>query len=163
MKVLELHIQNDDDHAAPGAPQLELWMDSALRQAGQETGAEITLKIVDEAEMQDLNHRYRSVSRPTNVLSFSANLPPQLGLPLLGDIVVCAPLVAKEAREQGKPVQAHWAHLVVHGTLHLLGHDHVDDAEALRMEHLETVTLHKLGFADPYAALISDSERPAAS
>lgn len=138
-------------------------MGTALRQAGQETAAEITLRIVSEAEMQDLNHRYRNVSRPTNVLSFSANLPPQLGLPLLGDIVVCAPLVAKEAREQGKPVQAHWAHLVVHGTLHLLGHDHVDDAEALRMEQLETVTLHKLGFADPYTTLVSDSERPAAS
>jgi probable rRNA maturation factor len=157
---LALHIQNDDDRAAPQASRLELWIDSALRQSGFGTAAELTLRIVGESEMQDLNYRYRNTPRPTNVLAFAADLPPQLGLPLLGDIVICAPLVEREAGEQGKTMQAHWAHLVVHGTLHLLGHDHVDDTEALLMEQLETAILRNLGFADPYAAPVGISERP---
>ncbi len=160
MKGLELHIQNDDDRAAPQTSRLELWVGSALRQAGFGTSAELTLRIVGEAEMQDLNYRYRDTPKPTNVLAFAANLPPQLGLPLLGDIVICAPLVETEAGEQGKTMQAHWAHLVVHGTLHLLGHDHVDDSQALLMEQLETAILGNLGFANPYETPVSISERP---
>ena len=160
MKGLELHIQNDDDRAAPQGSLMKLWIGSALHQTGFGSDAELTLRIVGEPEMRDLNNRYRKVSGPTNVLSFPANLPAHLGLPLLGDIVVCAPLVEKEAGEQGKAVQAHWAHLLVHGTLHLLGHDHVDDTEALLMEQLETAILRNLGFEAPYETLVNSSERP---
>ncbi len=161
MKDLDLHIQNDDERAAPGASELELWIGSALLRTGFDSHAELTLRIVGEAEMQDFNNRYRNSPRATNVLSFPANLPPHLQLPLLGDIMVCAPLVAKEAEQQDKSLQAHWAHLVVHGTLHLLGYDHVDDSEAQLMEQLETAILGDLGFAAPYEALNTNSERPA--
>lgn len=100
--------------------------------------------------MTTLNRDYRGKSGPTNVLSFPADLPPELALPLLGDIVVCAPVVAREAAEQGKPLAAHWAHMAVHGCLHLLGHDHVEEADAVAMETLESTILAQLGFPCPY-------------
>src|SRR5690554_8049362 len=101
------------------------------------------------ATSADLNHRYRGKNSPTKVLSFPADLPPELGLPLLGDLVVCADVVAREAAEQGKTPSAHWAHMLVHGTLHLLGYDHINDAEAEVMEALETAIVTALGFAPP--------------
>jgi probable rRNA maturation factor len=106
--------------------------------------------LVDEPESRALNERYRGKDRPTNVLSFPAELPEELDIPLLGDIVICAPLVAEEASSQGKPVEAHWAHLVVHGVLHLLGHDHQLESEAREMEALEVELLASLGFPNPY-------------
>ena len=115
---------------------------------------EISVRIVDEAEMQDLNRDYRGKDKPTNVLAFPAGdsgfVPPG-ETPLLGDIVVCAGVVAREAAEQGKPPGNHWSHMLVHGTLHLLGHDHADDDEAQAMEALERRILAELGIADPYA------------
>ena len=101
-------------------------------------------------EGQSLNHTYRGKDYATNVLSFPADLPPELDLPLLGDLVVCAPVVAREATEQHKQLNAHWAHMVIHGCLHLLGYDHIDDAEADEMEALERELLAQLGIADPY-------------
>jgi probable rRNA maturation factor len=112
--------------------------------------AELTVRLVDEAESQELNSRYRGKDAPTNVLSFPAELPPGTGIPLLGDIVICAPLVQIEAMAQNKPVRAHWAHLVIHGVLHLIGHDHQGEQEAEAMEALEVDLLFSLGYDNPY-------------
>ena len=132
----------------PSERSLRDWARAAL--AGRREDAELCLRVVDEAEMQELNGRYRGKDYATNVLSFPADLPRGVTLPLLGDIVLCAPVLRREAREQHKPERAHWAHLVVHGTLHLLGHDHDRPRAAAAMEALETRVLAALGFPDPY-------------
>lgn len=131
----------------PDKPEFDRWVTAALQ---QKTDAELTLRLVDEAESRELNSKYRGKDAPTNVLSFPAGLPPGVDIPLLGDVVICAPLVHREAAEQNKPVQAHWAHLVIHGVLHLLGYDHQEEREALEMEALEVDLLSSLGFPDPY-------------
>jgi probable rRNA maturation factor len=147
---LRLHLQNDDGQPAPPLHQFQEWVAAALTGAGHERTTELTVRIVGEQEMRELNQRYRQISRATNVLSFAAGLPPHLQLPLLGDIVICAPLVAREAQQQQKSSSAHWAHMVIHGTLHLLGYDHIEDADADAMEHLETLILRRLQIAAPY-------------
>jgi probable rRNA maturation factor len=146
----------------PGLPlseQLECWVRAALASDGYDpvVATELTIRIVDEAESADLNKHYRGRTGPTNVLSFPFELPPGIEagdlveLPmLLGDLVICAPVVEREAAEQGKPPVAHWAHMVVHGLLHLRGHDHIDPADAACMETLETAILCGLGFPPPY-------------
>jgi probable rRNA maturation factor len=108
------------------------------------------LRIVDEPEGAELNQAWRNRSAATNVLSFPAELPENPALRVLGDLVLCAPVVRREARAQGKPQAAHWAHLVIHGTLHLLGYDHTVESEAEVMEALECAVLAGLGFPDPY-------------
>jgi len=133
----------------PAAEAFEAWAAAAL--AGEDRdAAELTIRIVDEAESAELNRRYRHRSGPTNVLSFPFEAPPGIELPLLGDLVICAPVVAREAAAQGKPAAAHWAHMVVHGILHLLGYDHLEEEEAAGMEALETVILARIGYPDPY-------------
>lgn len=121
-----------------------------------ETPLELTIRIVDEAESQALNGQWRRCFKPTNVLSFPFENPPGMKLPLLGDIVVCAPVVAREADEQRKSVNAHWAHLIVHATLHLLGYDHSEEVHAHIMEDLEIQILYRLGFPNPYQVLESE-------
>jgi len=146
--TIEVDVQNATEFdPVPGDDQLGRWAAAALQ--GRQD-AELTLRLVDEPESRALNERYRGKDRPTNVLSFPAELPEELDIPLLGDIVICAPLVAEEASSQGKPVEAHWAHLVVHGVLHLLGHDHQQEAEAREMEAIEVELLASLGFPNPY-------------
>lgn len=165
---LQLEIQRVS--AAEGLPesaQLRRWAEAALlghRPPAPAPGLELVIRIVDSDESRRLNRDYRGKDRPTNVLSFPFELPPGLGpasdsdaglppglpLGLLGDLVVCAPVVAREASEQGKALEAHWAHMVVHGVLHLLGHDHLDEAQAGRMEGLERDILAGLGYPDPY-------------
>lgn len=117
--------------------------------------ADLAVRVVDEKEGCSLNHHYRGKDYATNVLSFPAEMPEGLPkgvkMPLLGDLVICAPVVAREAAEQGKSLSAHYAHLTVHGTLHLLGWDHEDDKEADAMEQLEREILAELGIDDPYA------------
>jgi probable rRNA maturation factor len=145
-------IHVDRGRAAPGTPavrSIRAWIRAALATRGEERG-EIAVRVVEEAEMRALNARYRHRDYATNVLAFPAELPPGVDLPLLGDIVVCAPVVAREAAEQGKSARAHWAHMLVHGTLHLLGHDHQRPRAAAAMEALETRVLAALGFPDPY-------------
>jgi len=145
-------VSVDNASREPGVPEeaaFARWAAAAL--AGRRAGAELAVRIVDEAESAALNATYRHRQGPTNVLSFPAELPAGVPLALLGDLVICAPVVAQEAREQGKPAEAHWAHLVVHGCLHLLGFDHEAEAEAEAMESLERSILAGLGFPDPYA------------
>ncbi len=153
---LELDLQVAS--AAPDLPseaQFRAWCELALRQRPE---SELTIRLVDEAEGLELNSTYRHKDYATNVLSFPADVPDELlDIPLLGDLVICAPVVAREALEQRKPLQAHWAHLVIHGCLHLLGYDHIDDAEAEEMETLERELLAELGHPDPYAC---DDEEP---
>lgn len=131
----------------PEDGQFERWVRAALR---DHEAAELTIRIVDREESRRLNLRYRGRDAPTNVLSFPADLPAEVGINLLGDIVICAPLVGEEAREQGKDGQAHWAHLTIHGVLHLLDYDHQQATDAEVMESLEIALLESLGIANPY-------------
>ena len=108
------------------------------------------MRFVDNQESQQLNKAYRGKDKATNVLSFPFQNPPGITLPLLGDLVICKPVVEKEAIEQGKTLTAHWAHMLIHGTLHLLGFDHIIEEEAVEMENLESKLLIELGFAAPY-------------
>lgn len=147
---VHVDIQSACSEPAPEEDDLRRWICAALADRTPGEDAEVCLRLVGEAEMTTLNRDYRGKSGPTNVLSFPADLPPELALPLLGDIVVCAPVVAREAAEQGKPLAAHWAHMAVHGCLHLLGHDHVEEADAVAMETLESTILAQLGFPCPY-------------
>ncbi|CAB0149621.1 Endoribonuclease YbeY [Pseudidiomarina piscicola] len=136
----------------PTSEQLQSWVEAAL--AGhqwQDGDAELTIRVVDEDEGLELNRDYRQRDYPTNVLSFPFTAPIPMPVTLLGDLVVCAAVVAREAEEQGKTLTAHWAHMIVHGTLHLLGYDHIEDTEAEQMERLETTILTGLGYSDPYA------------
>lgn len=132
----------------PDNADIHRWVATAL--AGIREEAELSVRIVSEAESESLNSRYRNKSGPTNVLSFPADLPDSVPLPLLGDLVICAPVVLREAIEQHKNSTAHWAHMLVHGTLHLVGYDHIDDRDAEKMEQLETAVLTGLGFPPPY-------------
>ncbi len=135
----------------PAQARLEAWAGASL--VGRRDHAEMTIRIVDETEGAELNLTYRGKQGPTNVLSFPFDPPPGIDdLALIGDLVICAPVVEREAAEQGKPVEAHWAHMVVHGTLHLLGYDHQSEGQAAEMEALETEILQGLGFSAPYEA-----------
>ncbi len=135
----------------PSATSFRRWVEAALRGAKRRKPAELAIRIVDTDEGRALNRDYRGKDYSTNVLSFPAELPPGTNLPLLGDLAICAPVVLREATEQDKLPRDHWAHLTIHGVLHLLGHDHLEDAEAEAMEALETRILAGLGIADPYA------------
>lgn len=132
----------------PDQQQIQLWIDTALDDYGQD--AEIVVRIVDEQESAELNEQYRHKSGPTNILSFPADLPEGIELDLLGDLVICAPVIEKEALEQNKILAHHWAHIIVHGVLHLLGYDHIDETQAELMENKEIVILNKLHINNPY-------------
>jgi probable rRNA maturation factor len=136
----------------PSAVSFRKWVAAAL--AGRIREADLAIRVVDAREGRALNRHYRGKDYATNVLSFPADLPEGVKLPLLGDLVICAPVVEREAREQNKPLNAHYAHLTVHGVLHLLGWDHEDEREAECMEQLEREILASLGIADPYLAEI---------
>ena len=148
---VELDLQLATEASAlPSEAQLRQWCELALRQ--RTAPSELTIRIVDEAEGRELNRTWRGKDYATNVLSFPAEVPEGLlDIPLLGDLVICAQVVAREATEQGKSADAHWAHLTIHGCLHLLGYDHIEDAEAEEMEALERQLLAELGYPDPYA------------
>jgi probable rRNA maturation factor len=131
----------------PTVEQLRTWASAAALGARQ---AEVVVRIVGEDESARLNQHYRHQCGPTNVLSFPFEAPPQVSLPLLGDLVLCAPVIAREARAQAKPESSHWAHMVVHGMLHLQGYNHATDAQAREMEELEIEIMARLGFDNPY-------------
>ncbi|CAL93397.1 rRNA maturation RNase YbeY [Azoarcus olearius] len=154
LPVLTLEVQKaldgGDKAAAPKKHQIRRWAQAALR-----TDAEVTVRLVGETEGRALNLGYRGKDYATNVLTFvygeEGGAPAVEGMPLMGDLVLCVPVVVREAAEQGKALDAHFAHLVVHGMLHLQGLDHEDDAEAEAMETAETNILRGLGYANPYA------------
>lgn len=148
--MLDLQLACADHTSLPAEAQFQHWLDAVIPQFQAES--EVTIRLVDEAESHSLNLTYRAMDKPTNVLSFPFEAPPGVELPLLGDLVICRQVVEREAREQEKPLDAHWAHMVVHGSLHLLGYDHIEDEEAEEMESLETEIMLALGFADPYIA-----------
>ena len=153
MAAGEIQVACDDDNV-PGEDNLSLWVSRTFDAVGHSGANEVAVRVVNAGEMQELNRDYRSKDKPTNVLSFPAGavegLPSGAELPL-GDIVVCAPVVRDEALGQGKALGDHWAHMIVHGTLHLLGYDHETEPEALEMEGLETQILGDHGIANPYA------------
>lgn len=133
----------------PADEQISRWVDRVL-QAEHHADSELTVRIVDEQESAELNEQYRHKQGPTNVLSFPFECPPGVELNLLGDLVICAPVVQREAQQQQKEELAHWAHMVVHGTLHLLGYDHLQQDEAEAMENREIRIMEDLGYSDPY-------------
>ena len=146
--AVTIDLQNDAEIAGvPAQPKLQAWVEAALQR--DYAALEQTIRVVDRDEGAELNHRYRGKPAATNVLAFPYD-GAHLGYDCLGDLVLCAPLVAEEAAAQGKPAEAHWAHLVVHGMLHLQGFDHLDDAERDRMEALEIQILGRLGYTNPY-------------
>jgi probable rRNA maturation factor len=150
---LELDLQIACDAAnLPTEEHFALWAKTALQ--GLRDEAELSIRLVDEAESAELNRQYRQKSGPTNVLSFPADLPPELELPLLGDLAICKQVVEREANEQHKACLDHWAHMVIHGTLHLLGYDHIDDDEAEEMEALEIALLKTLEISNPYTPIL---------
>ncbi|OIV47860.1 rRNA maturation RNase YbeY [Sodalis sp. TME1] len=148
--ILDLQLACDDARDLPAEADFLRWLQGVLPLFRDY--AEVTVRLVDEAESHELNLTYRGKDRPTNVLSFPFEAPPEVELPLLGDLVICRQVVEREAQQQEKALEAHWAHMVVHGSLHLLGYDHILDEEALEMESLETEIMQKLGYPDPYLA-----------
>lgn len=137
-------------HLIPNSTLLRRFAKAALGDC--EKSVEVTIRIVGAEEMSHLNMTYRQKNKPTNVLSFPAHLPSDISLPIsiLGDIVICAEVVTREAKEQNKTDDEHWAHMIVHGICHLLGYDHEKDDEAHIMEKKETEILQSLGFENPY-------------
>jgi len=139
---------NSDSEDVPEPSSMRCWLSAAL--PPEMTDAEICVQLVNEIEMARLNSQFRNKATPTNVLSFPAELPEDIDIPLLGDIAVCTQVVNRESAEQGKSMNAHWAHMLVHGALHLLGYDHIEDSDAECMEALETDIITGLGFPPPY-------------
>ncbi|BBI63285.1 rRNA maturation RNase YbeY [Vreelandella sulfidaeris] len=135
----------------PSLTQLTQWVGCVFAHHPDDQRREVTIRFVDERESQTLNRDYRSKDKTTNVLSFPFESPPGIDLPLLGDLVICHAVVAQEASEQDKPLEHHYAHMVVHGILHLMGYDHIDDQEAEEMEQFERELLAELNIPDPYA------------
>ncbi len=145
-----------EDAGVPDKEAIQSWVELAADRSGRlpQRKVEFAVRIVGEAEIQTLNQLYRNKDSATNVLSFPAGTIeglPADAVQLMGDIVVCASVVRDEAVRQSKPLENHWAHMLIHGALHLLGFDHGEDKEAEEMEHLETAILESRGIADPYA------------
>lgn len=132
----------------PRVSEIGRWAEAALEDMDSDVG--LSVRIVDEPESADLNRQYRNKSGPTNVLTFPFEDPPGVNSDILGDLIICAPVVHREAQEQNKPERAHWALMVIHGIMHLRGYNHIDDEDARRMETEEGIILSRLGFDDPY-------------
>ncbi len=149
MLELDLQIASQAKNL-PSQAQLELWLAAVLKFENIVEDKELSVRIVDEEESQSLNKQYRGKDKPTNVLSFPFESPAGIELPLMGDLVVCQQVVFDEAKQQSKELLAHWAHMIVHGSLHLLGYDHIKDSDAQIMEAKELAILAELGISDPY-------------
>jgi probable rRNA maturation factor len=147
---LVVDIQCASTEPVPEEGDIRGWINATLKAESGRENNEISVRLVDVKEMTALNESYRGKEGPTNVLSFPALLPEEVETPLLGDIVVCVPVVRKEAEQQGKALESHWAHMMIHGTLHLLGFDHIEEDEAETMEALETAIMLTLNYNCPY-------------
>ena len=134
----------------PNTSLVESWVCAAIQQNKNSTELQLSVRIVDSEEITQLNEKYRKIKKATNVLSFPYEPLPGIDVPLLGDIVICAAVVENEAKQQNKTPEQHWAHMVIHGVLHLQGYDHADDLGAEQMESLEINILKNLGFPNPY-------------
>ena len=156
--ILDLQLASDCSDI-PAQQDIQLWLNTLLCYQ-QLDNKEITVRIVDDAEIHQLNQQYRGKDKATNVLSFPFEMP-ELVLPdgvhldesmsnFLGDIVICAQVVKQESKQQNKMIGHHWAHMLIHGTLHLLGYDHIEEHDAQEMEGIEIAILRKLGIDDPY-------------
>ena len=153
MVTVELTTEVQNVSSDPGVPEsglIEKWAATAYSKVAEQQ-AELTVRIVDEADGRQLNEQYRNQRTATNVLSFPFEDPPHVKTDILGDIVACAPVISREAREQGKALHAHWAHLIVHGVLHLCGYHHEVNEDAQIMQRLETEIVEHLGFSNPYS------------
>ncbi|HEY9018666.1 rRNA maturation RNase YbeY [Thiomicrospira sp.] len=154
--MTEVELQwGTQQQAMPTEAQCQTWVEAALQGDLKQQDVALTIRVVDADESRQLNHDYRGKDYATNVLSFEFELPPGLVQPddepiYLGDLVICASVVIEEAMTQEKTLEEHWAHMVVHGTLHLQGFDHIEDTEAEQMEALETQIMQQLGYDDPY-------------
>ena len=139
----------------PTKEQFQCWVDTALTEVSSVPSQtfELTIRLVNSEESQQLNSQYRGKDKPTNVLSFPFEVPDGIELNLLGDLIICIEVMKQEAKDQNKALFDHWAHLVIHGCLHLVGFDHISDNEALEMESIEITVLSKLGISNPYIAL----------
>ncbi|MDW7549657.1 rRNA maturation RNase YbeY [Pseudoalteromonas sp. McH1-7] len=145
--MLDLQVACEFDNL-PSEAQFQVWAEHALTQFREE--AELTIRIADEQESQELNSQYRGKDKPTNVLSFPFDAPPGIELPLIGDLIICPQVVYQESVEQEKTFHDHFAHMVIHGCLHLLGFDHINEQDAVEMETIEKQILASLHIADPY-------------
>jgi len=151
--VIDLQIACEQkDFELPSEAQFQLWVDTALAAVSQDSQQEfeLTIRLVNSNESQQLNAQYRGKDKPTNVLSFPFEVPEGVELNLLGDLIICIEVMKQEAHEQNKALFDHWAHLVIHGCLHLVGFDHISDSEADEMESIEITILSKLGIVNPY-------------
>lgn len=147
--MIHVHVQQATEAAyIPDAQAFQRWIQAATE--GRISTAEVSIRIIDDQEMQALNLLYRYQNKPTNVLSFPMDNPEFVDVPLLGDVVLCAQVICKEAEQQGKSAEAHWAHMVVHSILHLLGFDHEEPEQAEEMEGIETQIMQGLGYPAPY-------------
>lgn len=149
---LTLDLINDTEHTLPEEAEFKHWIETALKMAQYDKPSDVAIRFVENEEIQTLNREYRDKDRPTNVLSFPFEVPDFIDehIPTLGDIIIAMDVIIKEAAEQEKTVNAHLTHMTVHGTLHLLGFDHITDEEAEEMEGLEIQILAELGLPNPY-------------
>ena len=141
-------LNNDTSYEIPSREQFDKWIQTVIDYHG--SFFQVSIEIVDDKVSQELNNTYRNKNKPTNVLSFILDLPEEVEEDLIGDLAICAPVVEKEALEQDKLINHHWAHLTIHGTLHLLGYDHVNDKDAKKMESIEIKLLNSLNISNPY-------------
>lgn len=157
---ISLYLEIDEDtrktlpqavvDTLPSEQSISRWLASVLATIGHENAIELSIRIVSAAESNALNLQYRNKDKPTNVLSFPSDLPDFVESNNIGDIAICAELVCNEAHQQGKSPENHWAHLCMHGLLHLLGYDHITEEQAKEMEAIEVASLHKMSIQDPY-------------
>lgn len=147
MNYLDIQVATEASDY-PSEQQFQQWVDTVLSDQTQDS--EIVIRLVDDAESAELNQQYRHKQGPTNILSFPFEAPDGIDMDLLGDLVICVPLIAKEAAEQHKLPEHHWAHITIHGVLHLLGYDHIEESDAEEMETLEIKLLNMLNIANPY-------------
>ncbi len=147
MNYLDFQVVSQSK-SIPSIDQFQSWIDVVLNDESRDS--EIVVRIIDEAEMTQFNEQYRDKQGPTNILSFPFDVPEGIESDLLGDLLICAPIIEKESLQQNKIVDHHWAHMIVHGVLHLLGYDHIDKCDAEEMEALEIKILRKIKIKNPY-------------